>query len=71
MGVQKYVDRVKETGRISRRRSTFGVGLDGQIWVNFMEEYAEPMTELMRLTRNKRPYYQRGLRAAKLIRSAA
>ena len=71
MGVQKYVARVKESGRSQRRRSTFGVGLDGQMWVNSMEEYAEPMAELMKLSRNKRPYYQQGLRAARLIMSAA
>jgi len=68
MGV-KYVARVKESGG-QQRRST-GVGLDGQMWVNSMEEYAEPMAELMKLSRNKRPYYQRGLRAARLIMSAA
>ena len=71
MGVQKYVARVKEPGRSDRRRSTFGVGLDGQMWVNSMEEYAEPMAELMRLSRNNLKYYQQGLRAARLIRSAA
>ena len=71
MGVQKYVARVKEQRRTERRRSTFGVGLDGQMWVNFMEEYANQMAELMSLSRNKLKYYQQGLRAARLIRSAA
>lgn len=71
MGVQKYVARVKESGRSHRRRSTFGVGLDGQMWVNSLEEYAESMTELMKLSRNKLKYYQQGMRAARLIRSAA
>lgn len=70
MNVQKYVARVKESGRYERRRSTFGVGIDGQMWANSMEEYAESMTELMRCTRNKLRDYQQGLRAAKLIRSA-
>jgi hypothetical protein len=45
------------------------VGLDGQMWANSMEEYAESMTELMKFSRNKK-YYQQGLRAARLIRSA-
>jgi hypothetical protein len=71
MGVQKYVARLKEPGRTQRRRSTFGVGLDGQTWVNSIEEYAEPIKELMSLSRNKRDFYQRGLRAAKLIITAA
>lgn len=69
MGVQKYVARVKEPRRTERRRSTFGVGLDGDCWVNFMEEYADQMEELMTLSRNKCAFYQRGLRAAKLIMS--
>lgn len=69
MGVQKYVARVKEPRRTERRRSTFGVGLDGENWVNFMEEYADQMEDLMSLSRNKRAFYQRGLRAAKLIGS--
>ena len=30
---QKYVCRPKEAGRIYRRRSRFGVGLDGENWV--------------------------------------
>jgi len=71
MGGQKYVARVKESGRYERRRSTFGVGLDGQMWANYMQEYAEPMTELMKLSRNKLKHYQQGLRAARLISSAA
>lgn len=71
MGMQKYVARVKESERTERRRSTFGVGLDGQMWVNFMEDCANQMEELMSLSRNKLKDYQRGLRAAKLIRSAA
>lgn len=71
MGVHKYVARVKEPGRIERRRSTFGVGLDSQIWVNSMEQYADQMAELIRLSSNKLKDYQRGLRAASLIRSAS
>jgi len=71
MGMQKYAARIKESGRTERRRSNFGVGLDGQMWVNFMEDCADQMEELMSLSRNKLKDYQRGLRAAKLIRSAA
>jgi hypothetical protein len=71
MGVQKYVARVKESRRTERRRSTFGVSLDGQMWVNSIEEHAKQMTELMSFSRNKRPHFRRGLRAVRLIRSAA
>jgi hypothetical protein len=33
--VQKYVSRRKEPKKRYRRRSTFGVGLDGEKWVNY------------------------------------
>ncbi len=69
-GVQKYVGRVKETGRVSRRHSTFHVGSSGQNWVESQEKYREEVVELMRLSPNKLRYYQRGQRAVELIRYA-
>ena len=62
--------RVKEFGRTVRRHSSFYIGLYGQTWVNFIEQCAGTVAELMRLTRNKWKYYQRGLRANTLILSA-
>ncbi len=70
MGLQKYVGRVKEFGRTVRRHSSFYIGLYGQTWVNFIEQCAKAVAELIRLTRNKWKYYQRGLRAKELILSA-
>lgn len=70
MGIQKYVGRVKEYGRTQRRHSSFYIGLYGQTWVNFVDECADTVAELMRLTRNKRKYYQKGQRAMELILSA-
>lgn len=70
-GVQKYVGRVKEYGRIERRHSTFYIGLSGQNWVNFIEPCMNLVTNLISLNRNKRKYYQRRLRAMKLITSAS
>ena len=69
MGVQKYVGRVKEPTRSERRHSSFYIGLYGHTWVNFIEPYREAVRELMRLSSNKLTYYQRGLRAMKLILS--
>jgi Transposase DDE domain len=66
--LQKYVSRLKEPQRTYRRRSTFGSGNDSQQWVNYLEKYAEPVEELMKLTRNKRHFYQKGLRARTLLR---
>ena len=68
-GLQKYVARVKEHGRNERRHSSFYIGLYGQTWLNFKESCMELVTELMKLNRNKLKYYQRGLKAMKLIES--
>jgi hypothetical protein len=68
-GIQKYVSRIKEYGRTERRHSSFYIGLYGQTWVNFKEICMDMVMELMRLNRNKRKYYQQGLRAMRLIES--
>ena len=70
MGIQKYIGRLKEAGRNERRHSSFYIGLYGQTWVNFVEECADVVAELMILARNKWKYYQKGLRAMELILSA-
>jgi hypothetical protein len=67
--VQKYVSRRKGPKKKSRRRSTFGVGVDAQKWVDYLEQYALEVEQLMKLTPSKRRFYQQGLRAATLIRS--
>jgi hypothetical protein len=67
--VQKYVSRRKEPKKRYRRRSTFGVGLDGEKWVNYLEQYSDEVEQLMKLTPNKRRFYQQGMRAATLIQS--
>lgn len=68
-GLQKYIARVKEYGRNERRHSSFYIGLYGQTWLNFKEICMKLVTEVMKINRNKLKYYQRGLRAMKLIES--
>jgi hypothetical protein len=70
-GIQKYIGRVKEYGRIERRHSSFYIGLYGQTWVNFMESCIEFVEDLIKFNGNKQKYYQQGLRAMKLIMSAS
>jgi hypothetical protein len=65
--VQKYVSRGKESRKKYRRRSTFGIGQDGEQWVNYLERHFLEIQELMKLTRNKRRFYRQGLRAATLM----
>ena len=67
--VQKYVSRRKEPKKKYRRRSTFGVGVDAEKWVDYLEQYSLEVQHLMKLTPSKRRFYEQGLRAATLIRS--
>ena len=69
-GIQKYVGRVKETGRTERRHSCFYIGLYGHTWVNFVGNCGALVEELLRLAPNKLTYYQRGKRAMQLVMSA-
>src|SRR4028119_1159021 len=64
---EKYVCRPQETGRTRRRHSNFWIGLYGENWriaFNYCQEWVESMIGLVR---NKKSFYQRGLRAIKLI----
>jgi hypothetical protein len=67
--VQEYVSRRKEPKKKYCRRSTFGVGLDGEKWVNYLEQYSLEVEQLMKLTPSKRRFYQQGMRAATLTQS--
>jgi len=67
--VQKYVSRRKDKGQKYRRRSIFGMGQDGEQWVNYLAQHSESVRELISLTRNKRRFYQQGIRAATLMGS--
>lgn len=67
--VQKYVSRRKEPKKKYRRRSTFGVGVDAEKWVHYLEQYSFDVEQLMKLSPSKRRFYQQGMRAATLIQS--
>jgi len=67
--VQEYVSPRKEAKKRYRRRSTFCVGLDGEKWVNYLEQYSLEVEQLMKLTPSKRRFYQQGTRAVTLIQS--
>jgi hypothetical protein len=67
--VEKYVGRRQEPKKRYRKRSTFRMGLDGEKWVNYLEQYSDEVEQLMKLTRNKRRFYQQSMRALTLIRS--
>lgn len=68
-GLQKYIGRVREYGRTTRRHSSFYIGLYGQTWVKFMDDCWGLVEELMKLSCSKLEDYLRGMRAMKLISS--
>jgi hypothetical protein len=68
-GLQKYINRVKEYGRIPRRHSSFYIGLYGQTWVKFRDDCWDLVQDLMRLSLHKLEHYLRGIRAMNLIQS--
>jgi hypothetical protein len=45
------------------------MGQDGEQWVNYVDQHSESVRELISLTRNKRGFYQEGIRAATLMGS--
>jgi hypothetical protein len=47
------------------------MGQDGEQWVNYLDRYSLEVQELMKLTRNKRRFYQQGIRPATLIESSS
>jgi hypothetical protein len=67
--VQKYVSRGKDSSKKYKRRSTFGIGHDGEQWVNYLDRHLREIQELTSLTRNKRRFYRQGMRAATLMGS--
>ena len=66
-GQEKYVCRLQETGRTRRRHSNFWIGLYGENWLIAFDYCQEWVESMIGLVRNKKSFYQRGLRAIKLI----
>jgi hypothetical protein len=66
-GQQKYVCRLNELKRTQRRHSNFWIGLYGQMWIIGWEFCQRWVEQLMQLSRNKLPYFQRGFRAMEEI----
>jgi hypothetical protein len=69
-GQQRYVSRLKELNRMTRRHSNFWVGLYGQMWIAALEYCSDWVRNLMMIRPNKRAFFHRGLRAMALIQEA-
>lgn len=70
MRLQKYLGRLQELKRSTRRHSAFWLGLYGYLWVGAMELWADLAYALMRLKPHPLLHFQTGLRAMTLIQSA-
>ena len=68
-GVAKYVGRVKEKNRLTRRHSNFYLGLNSQDWLLSWELLSVEVLALIKLTPQKRANYQQGLKAISQIQS--
>jgi len=69
-GQQRYISRLKELKRITRRHSNFWVGLYGQMWIAALESCSDWVRNLMMIRPSKRTFFQKGLRAMALIQAA-
>ncbi|HLO85775.1 MAG TPA: transposase [Nostocaceae cyanobacterium] len=65
--LQPYVCRSTEKKRNRKRHSDFWIGLYGQNWIVAFHECQTWVEEWMSSIRNKRTFYQRGLKALNLI----
>lgn len=70
LGNSPYICRQKEAARTRRRHSNFWVGLYGHNWIVAFHECQEWVEELIISIRNKRTFYQRGLKALTQIQQA-
>ena len=67
---EPYICRTQEKNRNQKRHSNFWIGLYGQNWIVAWHSCQAWVAELVGFIRNKQAYYQRGLRAMKLIQQA-
>ena len=66
-GFQKYIARLSEAKRKSKRHSNFWIGTYGNLWIVAWEFLGELIQEMMNLNRDKFSDYQKGLKAMNLI----
>ncbi|AFZ38321.1 transposase IS4 family protein (plasmid) [Stanieria cyanosphaera PCC 7437] len=67
-GHQKYIARLTEARRTSRRHSNFWLGIYGELWIIAWEFLINVVRDMMNLNRQKMPHYQRGIKAISLIK---
>lgn len=69
-GQKEYMGRLRKIKQSFSKNSNFWLGLYGDLWGIAREFIGEWVTELMRFHPNKLSFYQKGLRAMKIIQQA-
>ncbi|MEB3220192.1 MAG: hypothetical protein VKN72_28710 [Nostocales cyanobacterium 94392] len=67
LGFQKYVSRLNEAKRQSKRHSNFWLGLYGNLWIIAWDFLVDIIQDIMDINRHKLPLYQKGLRAMSML----
>jgi hypothetical protein len=70
LGQEKYIGRLRNFKKSLTKNSNFWLGLYGEVWGIAREFVGEWVAKLMSINRNKLPFYQRGLRAMRIIQQA-
>jgi hypothetical protein len=69
-GQQKYIGRERKVKHVITKNSYFWLGLYGDAWIFSQTLIKDCVEQLMSLNPNKLPFYQKGLRAMKIIQQA-
>ena len=68
-GIQKYISRLDEAKRKSKRHSNFWIGIYGDLWIIAWEFLMDIIQDIMNINRHKLPLYQKGLRAMSMLQT--
>jgi len=66
-GQKEYMNRLRNVKHVVTKNSNFWLGLYGSLWIQSQTFVQDWVQQLMRLNRNKLPFYQKGLRAMELM----
>lgn len=69
-GFQKYISRLDEKKRKSKRHSNFWIGLYGDLWIIAWDFLVNIVQDIMNINRSKLPLYQKGLRAMSILQKS-
>lgn len=69
LGFEKYISRLKEANRKSRRHSNFWIGIYGDLWIIAWKFLVNLVQDIMNINRHKLPSYQKGLRAMSILQN--